>query len=495
MLAVAGAAATAQSGDPGAGAVRLARHAVHAVRVHDRRILFHVPTTSLFDLDPVGAAVLDLLRPDRELPAAEIVRCLGAAFPPAAVLETLQELRDLGVLDDGTGTAPGSRPVTMTGAALTTVVLNVNTGCNLSCAYCYKEDLATPDSGRRMELDTATRAVELLLREAAPGRRLNVVFFGGEPLTNIHLIREVVAYAERRAREAGAFIDFSVTTNGTLLTDEIVEFLDAHRFGVTVSMDGPKALHDRRRRTIGGQGTYDVVAAKARRLLARYRSRPVGARVTLTAGVTDVVAIHRHLREELGFFEVGFAPVTSGPVRAFNLSEVELAEVFAGLKELGEAYLAAALRGQNIGFSNMHQLMTDLADGTSKVLPCGAGVGLLAVDHAGDLHLCHRFTGSDLPTFGDVYAGVNAERLAGFVASAADASGRPCESCHIRNLCAGGCYHESYARYGDPLVPVRHYCDLMRDWVDFGVSVYAQIMERNPEFFRRHVEPRRAHAA
>ncbi len=495
MLAVAGGAATARLGEPGTGVVRLAPHAVHQVRVGERRILFHVPSTSLFDLDPVGAAVLDLLGPERELPAVEVVRCLGGTFPAAAVVEAVQELADLGVLDDGTRAARGSGAVTVTGAALTTVVLNVNTGCNLSCTYCYKEDLTTPDGGQRMDLDTATQAVEMLLRHAPAGRRLNLVFFGGEPLTNLPLIREAVAYAEQRARATGAIIDFSVTTNATLLTDEIIAFLDAHRFGITVSMDGPRALHDRRRRTIGGQGTYDVVAAKVRRLLSACRSRPVGARVTLTAGVTDVVTIHRHLREEMGFFEVGFAPVTSGAVTAYNLSEAELAEVFAGLKQLGEAYLAAALNGRNIGFSNMHQLMTDLAEGTSKALPCGAGVGLLAVDHAGDLHLCHRFTGSDLPTFGDVRTGVDGERLAAFVARAADPTGRACESCRIRNLCAGGCYHESYARYEDPLAPVQHYCELMREWVDFGVSVYVQIMEHNPDFFRRHIEPRRAKAS
>jgi uncharacterized protein len=385
--------------------------------------------------------------------------------------------------------------VPVSGGALTTVVLNVNTGCNLSCAYCYKEDLTTPDGGRRMDLGTATRAVDLLFRGAAAQQRLNVVFFGGEPLTNFPLIRDVVTYAERNAREHGVVVGFSVTTNGTLLTDEIITFLDAHRFGVTVSMDGPRALHDRRRRTIGGQGTYDVVAAKARRLLSRYRSRPVGARVTLTAGVTDVLGIHRHLREELGFFEVGFAPVTAGAVGAYNLSERDLAEVFAGLKQLGRVYLAAALSGRNIGFSNMHQLMTDLAEGTSKAVPCGAGVGLLAVDQAGDLHLCHRFTGSELPTFGNVQSGVDRERLTAFLARAADPTGRPCETCRIRNLCAGGCYHESYARYEDPLAPVHHYCELMREWVDFGVSVYAEILHHNPDFFRLHIEPRRAHTS
>ncbi len=317
------------------------------------------------------------------------------------------------------------------------------------------------------------------------------MFFGGEPLTNLPLIRQMVAYAERRGGEIGKTVDFSLTTNATLLNEELINWLDAHRFVLTVSMDGPKALHDRNRKTIGGRGSYDVVAKKTRMLLARYRSRPVGARVTLTHGVTDVLAIHDHLKNNLGFFEVGFSPATSGDISAFNLTAEELVQVFKDMKILGQHYVEAALQDRNIGFSNMHQLMTDLAEGTKKVVPCGAGVGLLAVDKDGDLHLCHRFTGSKMPTFGNVTDGIDTERLASFVEQAQDKASRSCNTCRIRNICAGGCYHESYARYEDPHSPVYHYCELMRDWVDFGISAYTRIIHNNPEFLKRHVEPRR----
>ena len=375
---------------------------------------------------------------------------------------------------------------------MSTIVLNVNTGCNLSCSYCYKEDLTTPAQGKRMGFDTAVQSIELLLKQAVDRSSINVVFFGGEPLTNMPLIRDVVEYTEKRCAELGKRPDFSLTTNGMLLTDEIVDWFDAHRFGITVSMDGPKELHDKNRRTVGGKGSYDSIVPKVRNLLARYCSRPIGARVTLTAGVTDVVAIHRHLRDEVGFFEVGFSPVTSGSMTAFNLSGAELATVFDGMKILGQDYLEAALAGGNNGFSNMHQLMTDLFEGRRKSLPCGAGVGMLAVDHDGDLHLCHRFTGSKMPTFGNVESGIARENLSNFLETAADLSGKPCETCRIRSMCAGGCYHESYARYADPHHPTVHYCDLMLDWVDFGVSVYARIIENRPDFFSRHVEPRRS---
>jgi len=228
--------------------------------------------------------------------------------------------------------------------------------------------------------------------------------------------------------------------------------------------------------------------------LSRYDSRPIGARVTLTAGVVDVVAIWDHLVNDLGFHEVGFSPVTSAENTLFALNGDELAELFANMKALGRLYRDAAIENRNIGFGNMHQLMTDLAEGLTKSLPCGAGVGMLAVDTGGGINLCHRFTGSDLPTFGDVHdGGIDKRALGRFLESRLDRTDTECQTCRIRNLCSGGCYHESYARYNDPVHPTYHYCNLMRDWVDFGIDTYARIMEANPGFFQTYVEPRRAY--
>jgi uncharacterized protein len=472
--------------------LRLIADNLHEVAVGERRVLFHVPTTALFELDAVGGEVLDLLREREAVAEDDVRRRFDGRIPPDQVVETLREFIELEIIDDGSRPRAAPKPIRIREYPLSTLVLNVNTGCNLSCSYCYKEDLATPAAGDRMGFETAARSVDLLLAEAAQRERINISFFGGEPLSNMALIHQVVDYAEERCAEEAKSVDFSLTTNATLLTEELVEYFDAHRFGLTVSMDGPKPLHDRNRKTVGGKGTYDVVAAKARMLLSRYRSRPVGARVTLTSGVTDVIAIHRHLKDELGFFEVGFSPVTAGDMAGFNLDGAELAEVFRGLKVLGHLYLEAALEDRNIGFSNMHQLMTDLSVGHSKALPCGAGLGLLAVDNEGDLHLCHRFTGSENPTYGNVASGIDKENLGRFLESALDHSDTVCATCRIRKLCAGGCYHESYARYSDPLHPTIHYCDLMRDWIDFGVQVYVRLRADNPGFITRHVEPRRA---
>ncbi|MDH3453412.1 MAG: quinohemoprotein amine dehydrogenase maturation protein [Gammaproteobacteria bacterium] len=472
-------------------ALSLVPHNCHDVTVDGRRVLFHVPTTAMFDLDTVGGAVLDVFKEKRRVSEDDLREHLDGRFAPQDVVEALQDLIELDIVNDGRAPAPVAK-LQIENYPLSTLVLNVNTGCNLGCSYCYKEDLAVPSAGLRMQFETARKSIELLLREGHSRDRINIVFFGGEPLTNLPLIKQVVEYTERRCTEVGKRADFSVTTNATLLKEETVDWLNEHRFGIAISMDGPRHLHDRHRLTVGGQGTYDVVAKKARMLVQRYTARPIGARVTLARGNTRVIAIHEHLTNDIGFYEVGFAPVTSADNASFNLTDEELHCVFEEMKALGRDYESAALRGENTGFSNLHQLMTDLHEGNRKALPCGAGIGMLAVDNEGDLNLCHRFTGSELPTYGDVDQGIDKQRLGTFLSEAADRTGRGCATCRIRNLCAGGCYHESYARFDDPLHPVYHYCDIMRDWIDFGIGVYTRIAAGYPDFFQRHITPRRA---
>ncbi|ATQ57787.1 quinohemoprotein amine dehydrogenase maturation protein [Paracoccus yeei] len=471
------------------GALTLIRHNAHRVDVDGHAMLMHVPTTSLFELDGVARDVYDLFR---SAPAVDpdLMRARLGRHSPDTLADCLHSFLALDILRDAD--APDTpRPITkVEEIPLSTIILNVNTGCNLACTYCYKEDLTTPAKGQKMGFQTARASFELLLKQAHARDRVNVVFFGGEPLSNMPLIREVVAYALPRAAELGKTVDFSLTTNATLLTPDLVDWFDAHRFALTVSMDGPKLLHDQNRKTVGGKGTYDLVARNVRMLLARYRSRPVGVRVTLTRGVNDVIGIHDHLKNDLGFHEVGFGPATSGPIAVFNLDQQALQAAFQDMKTLGRRYVEAACRGENIGFSNMHQLLTDIAQGTKKAVPCGAGLGMLAVDKEGDLHLCHRFVGSNQPTYGNVAQGIDVPKLARFIETAQDRSAYGCKTCRIRSICAGGCYHESYARQGDPFAPVWHYCDLMRDWVDFGIESYVRIMQANPSFFRSQLEPR-----
>jgi len=443
------------------------KHNYRIIKNENENLLFHVPTTSLYELDTDGVNLIsDLEKGNLEVNDSN--------------KEDIAMLKSLGLF----GIEEPSTYQEIKNLPATTLILNIASGCNLSCTYCYKEDLTTMKNSGNMTFQTAQSAIEHLYNGAKDQKSFNVTFFGGEPLGNFELIKEVTLYATQFFNEKEATVDFTMTTNATLLTKEIIEFLKAYKFGITISMDGPEAIHNKTRLTNSGGGSYEQVKKKVKLLQSLYTSeRPIGARVTLTAGVTQIEEIWDHLFNELNFDDVGFAPATASDESIFNLSEKELVTIFDGFKTLGKRYIDSALKNEFNGFSNLHRIVGDIHAGRKKKLPCGAGVGLLSVSYKGDFDLCHRFTGSDFTNFGNVKTGLDKPKLINFVEKRLNTNDGDCSTCHIRNLCAGGCYHESYMRYNDPTKAVLHYCDIMRDWIDYGLYVYSVIREKNPEFF------------
>lgn len=471
------------------GTLQVQRHNYRTAGPAGRRVLLHVPTTSVFELDRVSRDLLAFFEQREVVSAQEVRDRFDGGFAPGEVCDALDDFLALSVVASGRKFYdPVPHPVKS--APINTLVLTLTTGCNLGCSYCYREDLDTPKAARVMEPETALAAIDLLFRQAADQQRVGIVFFGGEPLTRYASLRELTFYTERKAEEAGKQVDFSLTTNATLLSGEMIDFFAAHRFGIAVSIDGAELEHDRRRITIGGKGTYKLVAANVKRLLDARMTRPLAARVTLTRGCTDVTRAYRHLHDELGFAEVGFAPVTAGSDSPMVLDAAQMRLVLDGMKELGRDYVFEAKRSRQHGFSNMNHMMLDLWRGTRKTLPCGAGLGLLAAGTDGTLSLCHRFTGTGFGAFGDVRNGVDLEKLGQFI-GAAQTVHAACGECPARRVCAGGCYHEAYVRTGDPLAPTLAHCDFVREWLQFGLECFGEISAANPDFFNsRNMEQR-----
>jgi uncharacterized protein len=469
--------------------MRLARREFHQFEAAGRRFLYLVPSAAVFELDEVGAAVLAELATEQQ-PEDRLIDSLEARFPPAAVKTAVAELLDVRAVGYEHRPDPDvGRMLPMVPFPLTTMVLNVTNQCNLACTYCYEygeDKIVDTEHGRQskfMTEATARQSVELLLRES--GRVAHLTFFGGETLLNFPVLKSTVAYARARAAEAGKEIDFSLTTNATLLRSEIIDFLAANDIGVTVSLDGPRELQDKFRVFHDGGGSYDIVAPKIKELLRKHRSRPVGARVTLTSQTIDVMRIYRHLTEDFGFREVGFAPVTTSPSLHYAISDQGFDRMLGQFRELAGEFLEHVAVNRHHGFSNVKDTLEEIHKGISKAYPCGAGLGLLGVSTDGDVAVCHRFAGSDRHKLGTVTDGIDRNAQTAFLEQHHIADKTDCHTCWARPLCAGGCYHEAHVRYGSTRRPNLHYCEWIRGWTDTCLQVYAELAVRNPDFLAR----------
>ncbi len=450
--------------------------------------LYLVPSGAIFALDDLSSAVINRLRAGA-CEQTELVAGLTAqGFAAADTAEAIEELYHSHAIANGAGFATEAEKPPMP-FPLQTLVLNVTNQCNLSCKYCYEfgEDrVATPEGKPKfMTEETARAAVDFLLANS-PGRRaVHLTFFGGETLMNFKVVRAAIEYARAQAHAAGKYVDFSLTTNATLLTPPVIEYLAEQHVGITISIDGPKEMNDSLRVFSNGQGSYEVIAPKVKELLAKHHTRPIGARVTLTSQVVDVKRIYHHLKDELGFYEVGFAPVTTSPVRLYAINSNGLNTVLEQFTELANEYLEYALRDEHHGFSNVGDTIRELHAGVSKSHPCGAGLGMLGVAPSGDLAPCHRFVDSDTHKLGHLSTGIDRAVQAEFLTRGGIEGKLECHTCWARPVCSGGCYHEAYVRYGDTGHANLHYCDWIRGWTDVCLRVYGEIAARNPKFLER----------
>jgi uncharacterized protein len=460
----------------------------HRFEAAGRPFVYLVPSAAVFALDPIADAVLQLLGAG-PLPADDVITRLAPTFGADDVNATLGELHAVRAVGRLAAPEPQARRVIpLTPFPLTTMVLNVTNQCNLSCTYCYEygaDKIVDTENGKQpkfMTEETAREAVEFMLKESGASEVAYLTFFGGETLMNFPVLTRTVAYARQRAAEVGKQVHFSLTTNATLLRPETIEFLAANDIGVTISIDGPQDIQDKFRVFQNGRGSYDLVAPKIRELLQRHRSRPIGARVTLAAGTVDVKRIYRHLTEDLGFAEVGFAPATAAPTRDHAIPAGGFESMLGQFSELAEEFLEAAVDGRHHGFSNVRETLEEIHKGMSKAFPCGAGLGLMGVSTGGDVALCHRFAGSDEHSLGNVRDGIDREAQRAFLDRHHIDEKTDCRSCWARPLCSGGCYHEAHTRHGDTARPNLHYCEWIRGWTDVCLRIYGELAVRNPAF-------------
>jgi uncharacterized protein len=339
--------------------------------------------------------------------------------------------------------------------------------CNLGCTYCYAQQGEFGGPAKNMELTEALRAVDLLVGAAEPGARLNLAFLGGEPLVNRKVLRAATLRARELAGSRGAKMTFSITTNGTLLTEDDGRFFEEHGFAVTISIDGPQDIHDAQRPYKGGGGSYDAIMKRAAPLLKMQQGMQVSARVTVTP---KNLVLRRTLDTLIaaGFHSVGFSPMLSAPTGEGEMQSEDLELMLGEMIDCGREFERASRSGRRYPFANMVNAMREIHRGTHRPYPCGAGAGYLGVSAEGELSACHRFVGDEEGAMGSLDDGVDVSRQADWLAARHVHRQEPCQSCWARYLCGGGCHHEVIRR-GRPA------CDYIRGWLHYCLEAYLRL--------------------
>lgn len=417
---------------------------VHLFETELGQHLFLADGSGLFDADPVlYAAFESALAAGSAGRLSELLQQAGLAGPPR--------------IDD----------VPLPPPAIHALSLAVAQKCNLGCTYCYAEQGEFGGEARNMTLSDAQRAVELLVAGAEPTARLNLAFLGGEPLVNRPVLQAATRHAAELARRRRLPISFSITTNGTLLTEQDALFFEEHGFAVTISLDGPRAAHDAQRPYKDGRGSFDTIMRRVQPLLSGQRRMQVSARVTVTPA-------NLQLRDALeqfiaaGFHSVGFAPVLHAPGGQGEMQPAHLELMLAEMIDCGREFERRTLAGERYPFANLVNALREIQRGTHRPYPCGAGAGYLGVAADGELAACHRFVGDAAGAMGSLATGVDRDRQAQWLTLRHVHRQEPCRSCWARYLCGGGCHHEVMRR-GRPA------CDYIRGWLQFCIETYLRL--------------------
>ncbi len=408
---------------------------------------------------PDGSRLFDADAPLLYVMQQTIEQSIGAPVDANAVPALLERL--------GVTAAPYVNDEPVASPPLHALSLAVAQKCNLGCTYCYAQQGEFGGPATQMSAEQALRAVDLMIDAAEPGARLNLAFMGGEPLVNRPVLRLATEHAVRRAETRGVHVNFSITTNGTLVTPDDGEFFETHGFAVTISLDGPREVHDAQRPTRSGRGSFDRIMRNIAPLLTTQRRMQVTARVTVTP---ENLGLRETLDTfvDLGFHSVGFAPMLSSPNGHGEMQSADLQVMLGEMIDCGREYERRILRGGRYPFSNVVNAMREIHRGTHRPYPCGAGAGYLGVSADGELSACHRFVGDEAGRMGSIDGGIDRTLQNRWLADRHVHTQSPCTSCWARYLCGGGCHHEVIAR-GRPA------CDYVRGWLHYCLGAYLRL--------------------
>ncbi len=442
--------------DPCSGAV----HAVDAV-AYDIIALYQTHTA-----DQITAIILDKYAHLPDVTADDIADCLAdiAALQAAGKLFTPDTYAKL------------AHDFKNNSDVIKALCLHVAHTCNLNCSYCFAAQGKYHGEGALMSFDVGKQAIDFLVAHSTGRTNLEVDFFGGEPLMDWDVVKQVVAYARSIEKAAGKNFRFTLTTNGVLIDEDVIEFANREMHNVVLSLDGRKEIHDRLRVDYAGNGSYDKIVPKFQQLVESRKGEGYYMRGTFTHANPDFTHDVLHMAD-LGFTELSMEPVVCAPDDPNALTPADLEIVMEQYELLATEMLARKKAGK--GFTFYHYIL-DLQHGPciyKRISGCGSGTEYMAVTPWGDLYPCHQFVGEQAYHLGNIWDGVTNPKAQDEFRSCNVYARPDCDDCWAKMYCAGGCAANAYHATGSVKGIYADGCKLFKKRIECAIMMQVAMAE------------------
>ena len=348
--------------------------------------------------------------------------------------------------------------------------LHVAHTCNLNCEYCFASQGKYHGERALMPFEVGKRALDFLIKNSGTRHNLEVDFFGGEPLMNFDVVKKLVKYAREKEKEYNKNFRFTLTTNGLLIDDEVIDFANKEMSNIVLSLDGRKEVHDNLRKTISGQGSYDIIIPKFKKLVNARGGKNYYIRGTFTHNNVDFLKDILHMAD-LGFKELSMEPVVCAPNEPYALTEEDLPVIKEQYEELAKEMIKRDSEGN--GFTFYHYML-DLTHGPciyKRLAGCGSGTEYLAVTPWGDLYPCHQFVGDEKFKLGNVFDGINNTKVRDEFKKTNAYAHPECKDCWAKLYCSGGCAANNYHATGSVLGTYKYGCELLKKRIECAIMI------------------------
>ncbi|MGX8702538.1 thioether cross-link-forming SCIFF peptide maturase [Caproiciproducens sp.] len=451
---------------------------IHKYSLNGFHIVLDTNSGAVHLFDDAPFDMLDYLNDSvPENPPQEMLNGLSGKYDGETVREAYEELKELYRIGQLFSTDEyGKFAEMMKDAPIKSMCLNIAHDCNLRCEYCFA---AKGDFGRgRMLMPFAVgkRAIDFLIERSEGRHNLEVDFFGGEPLMNFEVVKQIVNYARSIEKEHNKNFRFTITTNGILLTDDKIDFINREMSNCVLSLDGRKSVNDLLRVRADGTGSYDTIVPKFQKLVASRGDKDYYARGTFTKHNLDFTNDVLHMAE-LGFEQISVEPVVSDVKLDYSIREEDLPRVFEEYERLANTIIDRKKAGK--GFNFFH-FMLDLDQGPcaiKRLRGCGCGNEYIAVTPEGDIFPCHQFVGDESFKMGNVMDGTLNTDMKHSFALANIYSKPECRNCWAKFYCSGGCNANSQQYEGDIHKAHKISCDLEKKRLECAIMIKAAMAE------------------